>query len=112
MHQDYRGALEAVERILNRGGDPTDVLTAVLEALRARGVDSARVRFIEAGVLVDGPAVGGDAERLVVRVVFDGAEVGSLELAVDDVAFAERVATLVSPYVRAGSDTAGEEPLP
>ena len=93
---DYRGALEAVERILNR----------------ARGVDSARVRFIEAGVLVDGPAVGGDAERLVVRVVFDGAEVGSLELAVDDVAFAERVATLVSPYVRAGSDTAGEGPLP
>ena len=33
---DYRGALEAVERILNRGGGPDEVLRAVLEALRAR----------------------------------------------------------------------------
>jgi hypothetical protein len=39
---DYRGALEAVERILNRGGDAEDVLRGVLEALGARGISFAR----------------------------------------------------------------------
>jgi len=35
--------------------------------------------------------------------------VGSLELAVDDGAFVERVATLISPYVLVGWDTGGEQ---
>jgi hypothetical protein len=39
---DYRGAPEAVERILNRGGDAEDVLRGVLEALGARGISFAR----------------------------------------------------------------------
>jgi len=96
---DYRGALEAVERILNRGGEPDVVLQEVLEALRARGVASAKVRFADNGRFVDGPSIGGKAERMVSPVLYEGAEVGSLELAVNDVAFAERVAILVSPYV-------------
>ena len=33
---DYAGALEAIDRILNRGGDADDVLGAVLEALNER----------------------------------------------------------------------------
>jgi hypothetical protein len=95
---DYRGALEAVERILNRGGEPDVVLRAVLEALHARGVVSATVRFAQNGRLLDGPSVG-EGEGIVLPVVFGGVEVGSLELSVNDVAFAERVATLISPYV-------------
>ncbi|HYY64049.1 MAG TPA: hypothetical protein VE688_05505 [Gaiellaceae bacterium] len=34
---------------------------------------------------------------------FRGVEVGALELAVDDLAFAERVATLISAHVSAAS---------
>jgi hypothetical protein len=96
---DRRGALEAVERILNRGGDADEVLRAVLEALHARGVQSARVRFFDDRRLVDGPAVGAEAKRVVAPVVYEGAEIGSLELAADDHAFVARVATLISPYV-------------
>jgi hypothetical protein len=96
---DHRGALEAVERILNRGGDADLVLQAVLEALHSRGVSSARVLFMEHQRLVEGPATGGEAERIAVPVVYEGSEIGRLELAVGDYAFAERVATLISPYV-------------
>ena len=95
---DYRGALEAVERILNRGGVPDVVLQEVLEALRARGVTFGKVRFAGDGRLVDGPTVG-EGDGIVLPVVFAGAEIGSLELAVSDVAFAERVAILISPFV-------------
>jgi len=92
---DYRGALEAVERILNRGGEADEVLQGVLEVLRARGVAFGRVRF--AG-LVDGPSVG-EGDGIVSPVVFGEGEIGSLELAVSDAAFVERVAILISPYV-------------
>jgi hypothetical protein len=95
---DYRGALEAVERILNRGGEPDLVLQEVLKALRSRGVAFGKVRFAGNGRLLDGPSVG-DGDGIVLPVVSGGAEIGSLELAVSDVAFAERVATLISPYV-------------
>ena len=100
---DYRGALEAVERILNRGGDASVVLLSVLEALHKRGVGSSRVRYVEAEI-----SVGDDVPRIVTPVTFRGDEVGSLELSIDDSSFAERVATLISAYVSeasASSDT-------
>jgi hypothetical protein len=96
---DYRGALEAVERILNRGGDSDVVLQALLEALHSRGVSAAKVLFVEHQRLVEGPTAGGEAEGIAVPVVYEGSEIGRLELAVGDLAFAERVATLISPYV-------------
>lgn len=96
---DYRGALEAVERILNRGGNADEVLGAVLAALHTRGVASAKLRLAESGRLVDRLSVGGEAERIVSPIVHEGAQIGSLELAVDDGAFADRLATLISPYV-------------
>jgi len=96
---DYRGALEAVERILNRGGGPDEVLRAVLEALHVRGVASARVNMLENGRLVERLGVGQEADRIVAPVGYEGSEFGSLELAADDRAFVERVATLISPYV-------------
>ena len=96
---DYRGALEAVERILNRGGEPDEVVRAVLEALHVRGVASARVNVLENGRLVERLAVGDEADRIVAPVGYERSEVGSLELAADDRAFVERVATLISLYV-------------
>jgi hypothetical protein len=37
------GAVEAVERIVNRGGDPAAVLDAVLRSLRERGFQASVV---------------------------------------------------------------------
>lgn len=96
---DYRPALEAVERVLNRGGDAEDVLRRVLEALQARGVEFGLVRFVAGNGLVDGPSVGKRIGALEAPVVFAGETVGVLELAVGDARFAARVATLISPYV-------------
>jgi hypothetical protein len=95
---DQRGALEAVERILNRGGEPEDVVHAVLAALHARGVACATVQLSE-GRLVDGPSVGRGPEGIVSAVVFESMKIGSLELSAGDRAFVERVAVLISPYV-------------
>ena len=102
------GALEAVEGILDRGGDADDVLRHVLAALHERGVSYAAIRFVEEGELVDGPTVGDGAEGLVAPIVYEGKRIGELELAVDDPAFAERVAALISAYVLVGWDTSGE----
>jgi hypothetical protein len=101
---DYRGTLEAVERIVNRGGDAEDVLRAVLEALHVRRISFARVRVAGSDYLDDALAFGEQGDRIAVPIVFEGSEIGSLELAVDDRGFAERVATLISWYVvRMGS---------
>jgi hypothetical protein len=110
----YRGALEAVERILNRGGDADDVLRAVVLAIRERVPHFARVgiAFMEEGRYVLGPVAGdGEGDELRTPVTFDGAPVAELvvqrtELH-DDQPFLERVATLVSPYCLVGWDTHG-----
>jgi hypothetical protein len=96
---DYRGALEAVERILNRGGNAEDVLREVLAALRLRGISFASVQVAGRNGLGDALVVGEQGERIVAPVVHEGSEIGSLALAADDRAFVERVATLISWYV-------------
>ena len=88
---DAAGALEAVDRIVNRGGDPDDVIAAVLRALERRGVPYAAVE--------PGPEVGTARDAIVRPVVRGGAEVAVLRVAVDEEAFVERVAALISPYV-------------
>jgi hypothetical protein len=103
-----RELVDAVEEIVARGGDADDVLRAVLAALHARGVASAAVRFLENGALVDGPAVGCGDAATVVPVLYDGVGVGELHLATADTGLAERLATLIAPYVLVGWDTAGE----
>ena len=92
---DYRGALEAVERILNRGGDAEDVLQGVLETLGARGISFARVQLTRGEAL----EVGERRASIAVPIAHEGSEIGSLELATDDRALAERVAMLISHEV-------------
>jgi putative methionine-R-sulfoxide reductase with GAF domain len=104
----YSGTLEAIDRILNRGGDADDVLRDVLNAMHERGIVWAAIRFVEEGELVDGPSAGDPTEAIVVPVVYEGKQVGELEAAVDDRDFLERVATLVSAHVLVGWDTGGE----
>jgi putative methionine-R-sulfoxide reductase with GAF domain len=110
----YRGALEAVERILNRGGDADDVLRSVVRAMHERLPHFAWVgiAFMENGRLVLGPEAGeGDGEELRALVTFEGAPVAELVArrtqAADDQPFVDRVAMLVSPYCLVGWDTQG-----
>jgi hypothetical protein len=101
-------AIDAVRRIVDEGGDADDVLRAVLDALHERGIAYAAVRFVEEGRLVDGPSVGTRTEAATAAVLYNGERVGELTVAVEDPAAAERLATLISPYVLVGWDTAGE----
>jgi hypothetical protein len=107
-----RGVLDAVDRILNRGGDADDVLRAVVQTLVERGGFAwAQISFVEGDALVAGPAAGepDEGRRSTVPVVYRGRGVG--ELAVDgpaDTELLERVATLVSAHVLLGWDTRGE----
>ena len=82
------GALEAVERILNRGGEAEEVLRSVLDALHARGVPYAAIRF--EGTDLDVGHLGAAPTR----------SSGPVTIAVDDETFVERVATLIRPYLR------------
>ncbi|HET7567832.1 MAG TPA: hypothetical protein VFJ91_07570 [Gaiellaceae bacterium] len=108
------GALEAVDRILNRGGDADDVLRDVVAALHERGGYAwAGIFFVEGDALVLGPAAGEPDEprRRRVPVRWQGETIA--ELAVDgeapgDDAVLERVAVLVSGHCLVGWDTGGE----
>jgi len=106
-------ALEAIDRILNRGGDADDVLRAVVAALHERGGYAwAGILFVEGDRLVLGPEAGepDPARRRATAVLWQGARIA--ELAVDgggqeDEALLERVAVLVSGHCLVGWDTGG-----
>ena len=108
--QEHRGTLEAIDRILNRGGDADDVLRAVLAVL-ARLFPFAAIDFVENGALVPGPSAGeDDRETDGFPVDFQSIRVAELRVAgsgAEDRAFLERVALLISPYCLVGWDTGG-----
>jgi hypothetical protein len=105
-------ALEALERIVEGGGEPDDVLRATVALLvEEPEVSYAEVTFLEEGELVPGPHAGvPDEERPArVPVTYQGSQVG--ELRVDgaaDHALLARVAELVAAHVLIGWDTGGE----
>ncbi len=114
---DYRGALEAVERILNRGGDADDVLRAIVAVLgeRFENYTWVAISFVEDGTFVDGPSHGtpSGGVKLEAPVSFQGQVVArlSVETALpdhQDADFLDRVSTLISPYCLVGWDTGGE----
>lgn len=104
------GALEAIDRILNRGGEPDDVLRAVVEVVHGL-YPYAAIAFVELGELAVGPEAGEpSAETDAFPISFRGSQVAELRVggAQADRAFLERVATIVSPYCLVGWDTRGE----
>ena len=105
-------ALDAIDRVLDRGGEPDDVLRSTVSVLVDEpGVSWAGVAFSEEGRLVVGPEAGtpDESRRVRVPVRFQGSEVGELQVDGDaDPAFLELVATLISAHVLIGWDTAGE----
>jgi putative methionine-R-sulfoxide reductase with GAF domain len=110
---DYVGALEAIDRILNRGGDADEVLRQVVAILHDP-YSWVGISFVEEGALVLGPAQGQQsAEPTTVPISYENnvvAELGVVadELNAEDRAFLERVALLISPYCLVGWDTGGE----
>jgi hypothetical protein len=113
----HRGALDAVERLLNRGGDADDVLRAVVRSLHERlpHLERVWIEFVEGDQRVKGPSAGQTRQQHVrpFPVHFQGAEVAVLVvpdvvLREHDHALLERVATIVAPYCLVGWDTGGE----
>lgn len=108
------GALAAIERIVERGGDADDILRDVVAALHEQaGYPWAGILFVESGGLVLGPEAGepGSAPRTTVPVAWQDERVA--ELAVDgapgdDEPFLGSVAQLVSGHCLVGWDTGGE----
>jgi hypothetical protein len=105
-------ALEALVRILNRGGEPDDVLRSAVSVLADDpGIVWAGIAFFDEGSLELGPTAGepDDSQRTTVPIVFQGSDVGELWVDGDaERAFLERVATLLSAHVLIGWDTRGE----
>jgi len=112
---EYSGSLEALDRILNRGGDADDVLRGVVGVLAERYAYAA-IKFIEGDDLLPGPAAGTPDEAATAwPISFQGMKVAELEVAPtreDDREFLERVTTIVSPYCLVGWDTGGERWAP
>jgi len=112
----HRGALEAVERVLDSGGEADDVLRQVVAILYERLGRFIRISFVERDSLVPGPAAGDETATIAFPIAFQGNRVADLEaggeLREEDRALLERVAILVSPYALVGWDTAGEEWTP
>ncbi len=107
------GAVEAVERLLNREGEADAILRGAVRVLAERFERFVGIRFVEDGEFQLGPAAGAPGGRSeTVPVTYRGSLVAEivtdapLEPA-DREAFA-RVATLVSPYCLVGWDTGGE----
>ena len=108
------GALDAIERIVDTGGDADDILRQVVASMHDdAGYPWAGIFFVEAGDLLLGPHAGTPDEpnRTSVPVTWQGDRIA--ELAVDgapeeDRALLERVAVLVSGHCLVGWDTGGE----
>lgn len=114
----HSGALEAVDRILNRGGEPEAVVRAVLAALHERAFAWVGVAFAGEGELRAGPEAGTRPARprLTAPVVWRGRQIAELQAepqspgqqsngaqngpaSADDRALLERVALLISPQL-------------
>ena len=105
------GAVDAIDRILNRGGEVDDVLREVVGALVERGGCTwAGILFVEQGELVLGPQAGTPHpdNRAQIPVVYRGDRVAELVVdGCDDRASLDRVAALISAHCLVGWDTGG-----
>jgi putative methionine-R-sulfoxide reductase with GAF domain len=117
----YRGALEAFDRIVNRGGEADQILRTVVELLHDlfENYDWVGISFVEDEKLVLGPGEGKqppDRPQLQIPILYEGRVVAELGVEPDpatafsaeDRTFLERVALMISPYCLVGWDTGGE----
>jgi putative methionine-R-sulfoxide reductase with GAF domain len=111
----YDGALESIDRILDRGGDADEILRQVVAVLHGVGDYSwVGISFVEEGELVLGPAQGDrTSEPTSIPISYENNVVAELGVVAGEVKVAERevlerVALLISPYCLVGWDTGGE----
>jgi hypothetical protein len=103
----YRGALEAIERILNRGADSDDVLRAVVARLHGL-YPRVAIGFAPGAEPIASPGAGAEGgETASYPISFEGRRVAALEVVgtlgdEEERAFLERVATLVSAHCSRG----------
>lgn len=118
--QPYAGAIEAVDRILNRESEADEVLRQTVAVLHERvpAYSWVGILFVEDDALVVGPWAGTieeGAPELEAPIAYDGRHVGVLRVAADqpyafgdaDRACLDRVALLVSVHALVGWDTGG-----
>lgn len=112
--QVLNGALEAVDRLVNRGGEADEVLRGVVQALHERvGYRFVGIAFVEGDSLELGPRVGQPSgEPAAFPITFEGNPVGELRIEPSpgdsgERALLQHVATLVSPYCLVAWDTGG-----
>jgi len=104
------GALEAIERILDRGSDADEVLRDVVAVLHS-DYSWVGISFVEEGELVLGPALGDrTAEPERIPISYENNVVAELGVTAEEIdrALLERVAVLIAPYCLVGWDTGGE----
>lgn len=113
------GAVEAIERILNREPEADEILRQAVAVLHERipDVRGVAVAFVEDGELAPGPIAGATIESapsIAVPVLYERRPVAELWIDADaepdeaDQAFLARVSDLLSPYCLVGWDTGGE----
>jgi putative methionine-R-sulfoxide reductase with GAF domain len=120
LPQPYSGALEAVDRILNREPDADEVLRQTVAVLHERiaRYSWVGIHFVESGERSLGPSAGRRADgmaELEAPIVYNGRPIGALSVATEDAAgfgdedrqLLERVALLVSAHCLVGWDTGG-----
>jgi hypothetical protein len=104
-------ALESVAAVVDAGGEPDDVLRAVVATLVASGAAGwAGILFAESGELALGPEAGAavGTARVRVPVVYEGTPVAELAAeGCDDIALLEAVAALIPEHCLVGWDTGG-----
>jgi hypothetical protein len=102
--------LDAVEQLIDRGGDSEDVLQAVVTSIVDRGGATwAAVLLNDEGELLVGPHAGvaEPGERREAPIVCAGAHLGQLAVdGLDDQPLIDRVASLISAYYNHPEDAA------
>lgn len=118
MSEAARGAVAAVEAVVEREEEADAILRQAVAELAQRHGVFVGVRFVEEEELVLGPAAGSPAPvATAVPVRFRDATVAELvtsaALEGDELAAWLRIAELVAPYCLVGWDTGGEgwEPM-
>jgi hypothetical protein len=103
--------LAAIDAIVDRSGDPDDVLRAVVAALVEEGGCAwAGILFAEGDELALGPTAGDErpAPHTRTPVIYGHDRVAEIVTdGCDDAAFLDRVALLIAPYCLVGWDTGG-----
>jgi hypothetical protein len=104
--------LDELERILEREGEPDDVLREATRALAgSSGIAWAGIAFLDDGKLALGPSAGepDPSQRVSVPIAFQGAPVGELWVDGDaERVLLEKIADRLSGHVLIGWDTRGE----